>query len=108
MAAELRGGRAAAIGIRDGGELVAVVLVTHDGRKGFVNRLAVRPSHRRHGLARRLLAHAEEHLRRLGLPLASALVEEGNAASLALFREAGYTLRRDILYLRKPLGDDGW
>src|SRR5512135_1201688 len=34
--------------------LVAVALLTHDGRKGWINRLAVDPAHRRRGLAQRL------------------------------------------------------
>ena len=59
MANEQSGGRQRIVGLRDRGKLVAVVLLTHDGRKGWINRLAVDPSFRRRGLASRLIAEAE-------------------------------------------------
>lgn len=37
------------------GALIASVMGTYDGRRGWVNRLATHPDHRERGLARRLL-----------------------------------------------------
>ena len=37
---------------RDAGRVVAAVLCGHDGRRGYLNHLAVRPEFRRHGLGR--------------------------------------------------------
>ena len=91
-----------ALGLEVDGRLVAVVLTTHDGRKGWINRLAVDPAHRRKGHAARLVAAAEEVLRGQGLQVMAALVEEENQASLALFRRLGYTeIDPGIHYLSK-------
>jgi len=84
------------------GRAVGVVLATHDGRKGWINRLAVDPDCRRGGIARALVEAAEAALREAGLPIVAALVEEPNPASQALFRALGYQERRDIVYYRKP------
>jgi ribosomal protein S18 acetylase RimI-like enzyme len=86
------------IGLRDGERLVAVVLATHDSRKGWINRLAVDPAYRRQGLAQRLIRLCEEHFQALGIAIWAALVEDWNEASLALFRRAGYALAEDITY----------
>jgi len=86
------------IGLRDGERLVAVVLATHDSRKGWINRLAVDPDYRRQGLATRLIRLCEEHFQALGIDIWAALIEDWNAASLALFQQAGFTPADDITY----------
>lgn len=86
------------IGLRAGERLVAVVLATHDSRKGWINRLAVDPECRRQGLATRLIDLCEAHFRGLGIDIWAALIEDWNEASLALFRSAGYALADDITY----------
>ena len=78
------------IGLEVSGELVGVALATHDGRKGWINRVAVLPEHRRRGYASRLVAEAERVLRGQGMTVIAALIEGGNDASLALFGELGY------------------
>ena len=46
----------------DRGKVVGVVLVTHDLRKGWLNRLAVPPEEQGKGIARMLVRRAEEEL----------------------------------------------
>jgi ribosomal protein S18 acetylase RimI-like enzyme len=78
------------IGLEVGRELVGVVLATHDGRKGWINRLSVLPRWRRRGYATLLVAEAERVLRAQGMQVVAALIEAGNEASLALFEKLGY------------------
>lgn len=93
-------------GIFDEGVLIAVILVTHDGRKGWINRLAVAPEYRRRGLARLLIARAEEHLRSEKIEIIAALIEGYNQASLDLCRKCGYNIFEDIYYLTKRNNPD--
>lgn len=87
--------------------LVGVIVATHDSRKGWINRLAVDPAFRRRGYGRRLIEAAETVLREQGIGVIAALVESGNDASLALFREAGYAEPdAGIHYLSKRDSDD--
>ncbi len=88
------------------GQLVGVVLGTHDGRKGWINHLAVHPDHRRQGLAQRLLAACEQALHAQGIEIIAALVEKDNASSAAFFERAGYAADVPIFYYRKRTRPD--
>jgi len=81
-----------------GDRLVGAVIGSHDGRRGWINRLAVDPAWRRRGVARRLVRRVEAALHRRGIHVLCALVEEGNRPSRALFRSLGYTHHRRIRY----------
>lgn len=88
------------------GEIVGAVLGTHDGRKGWVNRLAVSPSHRRRALASQLLAEAERRLAALGIGIFACLVEDWNADSKVFFEKSGYKAFDGMTYFTKRLGPD--
>jgi len=101
FARQLAGGLQTVLGARLGDRLVGVVLTTHDGRKGWINRLAVHPDVRRQGVGLRLIAEAERVLREQGLTIIAALIEPGNQPSLALFVRAGYVEYPGIHYVTK-------
>jgi GNAT superfamily N-acetyltransferase len=106
LRAEMKAGPHNFIGAFEGDEMVGVVLATSDGRKGWINRLAVVPSHRHKGIALRLIQEAEEELVSRGIHLLSGLIEKGNEVSLALFAKAGYEITDDVIYVRKELLED--
>lgn len=83
------------------GRIVGTVLGTHDHRKGWINRLAVLPELRRHGLASMLTEACDAAIRAHGIEIVAALVEPENAASLALFGHLGYEADVPVVYLRK-------
>lgn len=89
------------LGLEREGELVAVVLLTHDGRKGWINRLAVLPEWRGRGYAKRLVAEAERVLQEQGMTVIALLIEPGNTASLRLFARLGYVETQGMHYLSK-------
>lgn len=88
-------------GAFENGKLVGICIGTDDGRKGWLNRLAVHPDYRRRGIASRLIAVTEEALRKRGRKIICTLIEEWNTESLQLFKKMGYEIHRDILYLSK-------
>jgi N-acetylglutamate synthase len=101
FARQMRWGVQRVVGLRAGGQLVAVAVLTHDGRKGWINRLAVDPAYRRRGLARRLIAEAERWFsQEIGLEVWAALIERENTASQALFEHLGYG-SHDLAYVSK-------
>jgi len=94
------------LGAEEEGRLIGVVMVSHDGRKGWINRLAVEPEYRRQGLGARLIAAAEEELHGQGVEVIAALIEGENESSLNLFQKEGYLLAREIFYLSKRPGEE--
>jgi len=83
------------------GRLVAVVVLTHDGRKGWINRLAVDPVYRHRGYARRLVEASERWFNdEIGVEVSAALIHTHNDSSRALFDALGYE-EIDVVYVRK-------
>lgn len=101
IAIELRSPHSVYLVALSGTTIAGSVLGTHDGRKGWINRLAVLPGFQRHHLATRLIEEVERRLGEKEIHIVAALVEEGNEASLALLDKAGYTRHEDITYFTK-------
>jgi ribosomal protein S18 acetylase RimI-like enzyme len=82
-------------------ELVGSLIASWDGWRGAFYRLAVHPRHRRHGIARALLAHGEARLHDLGARRLTAMVEAGAGDALAFWQAAGFERQHDRLrYVR--------
>jgi N-acetylglutamate synthase len=90
-----------AIGLEEDGKLIGVVIVTNDTRKGWINRLTIDPDYQRKGYGEQLVHAAEDALHDVGIHLIAAFIEEGNAASLALFEKLGYAAHPKIVYVSK-------
>lgn len=85
-----------------GGRTAGVVMGTYDGRRGWIFRLAVDRSHRRQGIATRLVAELERRLQALGCPRINLLVLPDNEAGLRFWQNLGYLPCPDVL-CTKPL-----
>jgi len=88
--------------VEDGGSIVASVLGTWDGRRGWVNRLATHPGHRGRGLARLLVTELETRLRAKGCRKLNLLIERDNADVVAWYERLGYR-RDDLIFMDKLL-----
>lgn len=107
---DLRTARAAAgdlvlVAERDG-RVVGTLLGTCDGRRGWLQRLAIDPSDRRQGTGRALVAEVERRLADRGVPQANLLAFPDNEAALAFWRSLGYRTR-PVEMGTKRLDDDG-
>ncbi len=83
------------------GRLIGAVLGTHDGRKGWINRLAVHPDARGRGVGAALVAEVERRLDGLGIEIVTCLIETWNHDSMAFFERLGFLPHRDIVYYAK-------
>lgn len=86
---------------REGGPVVGTVLATHDGRKGWINRLAVDAALRRQGVGARLVRWAEDWLSSEGMDILACLIEDGNTVSMSVFEALGYKKHPEIIYFAK-------
>jgi len=87
--------------LKDKGRIIGSIVASSDGRKGWINRLAVDPDYRGRRLAARLVEKAEEALSEMGVKVIAALVEENNFPSMAAFRHCGYEAWSETVYFRK-------
>ena len=81
-------GRAA----EEAGTIVGFVIVATDGETAEIATVDVRPDHRRQGIGRALLSWAHASMEAAGVRLATLHVRHDNAAALALYASAGYTV----------------
>lgn len=86
------------------GDVVAVVMGTYDGRRGWILRLAVHPAHRRRGIASRLVDELENRFRLVGCPRVNLLVMPDNVVGLRFWQALGYLPFPDVL-CSKPIQD---
>jgi ribosomal protein S18 acetylase RimI-like enzyme len=100
---QLEAGVQTVLGYQSGADLLGAILITHDSRKGWINRLAVDPAFRRQGIGTSLIVAAEEYLQSQGIQVFAALIHEDNQESIAIFGKAGYARRREVLYFSKRL-----
>jgi N-acetylglutamate synthase-like GNAT family acetyltransferase len=94
------------LGMYQDNDLIGVAILTCEGRKGWINRLAVDPDYRRHGVAKTLIAECEKTLRRHGVRLFCVLIDYDNSVSKELFKKCGYVEHHDILYFSKRDSDE--
>ena len=83
------------------GKLVGSVLGSHDGRKGWLNRLAVAPEYRKKSIARKLVNEAEKKLEESGIEIIACLIEGWNTQSMKVFEKLGYEIYPDVAYYTK-------
>jgi len=99
--AELSRPQCAFFGTFDGGTMIALAIANYDGRRGWVNRLAVDPDYRHLGLAGELIERCEEFLSQYGEVIICALIEDMNLPSMGLFEKNGYVCLKEITYWSK-------
>jgi ribosomal protein S18 acetylase RimI-like enzyme len=90
------------VDVDDAGAIAGSVFGTFDGRRGWVNRLAVMPDVRGRGIATELLAELERRLRALGCPRVNLLVESDNADVRAMYAKLGYQ-GHELIFMTKRL-----
>ncbi|HSL97591.1 MAG TPA: GNAT family N-acetyltransferase [Candidatus Deferrimicrobiaceae bacterium] len=74
----------------EGRRIVASALGAWDGRRGWIYHVATAASHRRRGIAARLVHQIEESLRALGCPKVNVLVGDDNDDGLRFWAALGY------------------
>lgn len=91
-------------GAYDGDRLVGIVVGTDDGRKGWINRLAVHPEDRNRGIGTTLVERLEAAFDANGIDVIAALIEGENEQSRTFFADHGYE-SADVQYYSKRRND---
>jgi len=86
--------------------LIGVVIATHNGRKGWINRLAIDPEFRKQGIASILIKQCEEFFLKADVQVFACLIENWNQKSENLFEKSGYTKYKDVSYFTKRINPE--
>lgn len=92
------------LGVLDG-EVVASVMGGYEGHRGWINYLAVKPSHQRKGYGQAMMAAVEARLREKGCPKINLQVRSTNTAVIAFYDALGYG-NDNVVGLGKRLESD--
>ncbi len=76
--------------------IVGAVMAGYDGHRGWLYAVAVDHPHRRHGIARRLVAHALDALRQLGCIKVNLQIRSDNAQVVAFYESLGFCVEERI------------
>ena len=89
-----------------GNRMIGTVIGTNDGRKGWVNRLAVDPDHRGKEVAIALVEMVESCFKVRALKIFCCLINAQNEPSQSLFDKVGYDRHPEVVYYSKKLDPD--
>ena len=87
----------------DTGDLIGVVLTSHDGLRGYIRHMAVRGNCRGQGIGRLLSEEATQRLGALGLEKCTAFVFSDNDAAAAFYRQCDWFERPDLRVMQTYL-----
>jgi ribosomal protein S18 acetylase RimI-like enzyme len=76
----------------DGERVVGSVMGGYDGHRGWIYALAVKPSHRRRGIASALMHAIEQRLAALGCGKLNLQVRASNTAVIAFYEALGFAV----------------
>lgn len=82
---------------RDGDRLVGTVLCGHDGRRGYLQHLAVDRAYRRQGIGRALVERVLAALRSININKCHLFVIKENAPAVDFWRRIGWHVRDDLV-----------
>lgn len=91
--------------VEENDEIVGVVMGGWDGRRGWINHLAVKPSRQRSGIGSHLIRELETRLTRKGARKVNAQIYQSNKRSIQFFKAAGYEVHNDLIMIGKMLGE---
>lgn len=84
-------------------EIIGAVIASHNGRKGWINRLAVLPKFRNKGIASKLIEISEQYFLSNNIKIFACLIEDWNETSKNFFHNKSYRYQEDILYFTKRI-----
>jgi len=87
-------------------KFVGAIIASHNGRKGWINRLAVQPEFRGKGIASTLIRKAEEFFISNNIKIFACLIEDWNDYSMKFFIDKDYIEHKEIIYFTKKLNPE--
>jgi putative acetyltransferase len=91
------------VAIGEQGEVAGAVLCGHDGRRGYLHHLAVRPEYQRQGLGRALVDACLARLAQEGIDKCHIFVHRTNTVGQAFWQAMDWTERKSLIIMSKDI-----
>ena len=85
--------------------IIGVIIVGNDGRRGYIYHTAVNPQYRKQGIAKGLVDAAMTALQKIGINKAALVVFNRNEIGNDFWEKMGFTVRNDLIYRNKALAE---
>ncbi len=83
--------------------IVGVIIVGNDGRRGYIYHTAVHTDYRKQGIGAALVETAMAALKTIGIHKTALVVFERNENGNAFWEKLGFTTREDLVYRNKTI-----
>jgi ribosomal protein S18 acetylase RimI-like enzyme len=90
----------------ENGELAGTILGGHDGRRGYIYHIAVKPPFRNRGIGRALIESVEKALVLEGINKVAMISFKTNVGGNRFLKACGYPIREDVVYRNKSLNQE--
>ena len=84
-------------------QIVGVIIVGNDGRRGYIYHTAVNKQYRKRGIARQLVETSMQELKKCGINKVALVVFDRNESGNAFWEKLGFTVREDLVYRNKAI-----
>ncbi|MDH4156928.1 MAG: GNAT family N-acetyltransferase [candidate division Zixibacteria bacterium] len=101
IAREMALPQCAFFGLFEEGRMIGAGIANWDGRRGWINRVAIIPGRRGNRLAVKIVEACEAFLREKGALVICGLIHKDNAASISCFEREGYSCMDEVGYFSK-------
>ncbi|MCG5254588.1 GNAT family acetyltransferase [Brevibacillus agri] len=88
------------VATNDDGQVVGAVMGSYDGRRGWVNHLAVDPACQGQALGSRLMQELERRLMNVGCEKINLLIEPENSGVQSFYRQLGFAAC-ELIFMEK-------
>jgi ribosomal protein S18 acetylase RimI-like enzyme len=87
----------------EGGRVIGAVLCGHDGRRGYINHLAVAKDFHGHGIGAALAERVINRLRNIGIRKCKGFVFRDNRPAIEFYQKNGWVERNDLKVVSKSI-----
>lgn len=85
------------------GRIIGAVLAGHDGRRGYIQHMTVKPEYRKKGIGARLVSHTMDALEKEGIKKVALVAFKKNDLGNGFWERIGFTVRDDLYYRNKSI-----
>ncbi|ALC81525.1 MULTISPECIES: GNAT family acetyltransferase [Bacillus] len=86
--------------LEENGTIIGVVMGSYDGRRGWINHLAVDPEHQGNNLGQKIISELEIRLKKIGCEKLNLLIEMDNKQVKGFYENLGYK-QDELLFMEK-------